>query len=554
MSTLRWTLILAVAVLALVLRLVYIGEIAQTPFFDLRIGDARAYHEWATRIAGGEWLGTEVFYQAPLYPYFLAVIYKIFGEGPSMVRFIHAVISAGSCALIGAAGLALFGEWGIIAGFLLAIYPPAIFLDGLLDKTALVTFFTSALLLLLAVRPFTGRGFLTGVVLGLLALTRENALLLGIPVLFWIAAGSTGGSAASDNTENTEKKNWRFRQTAAFLIGCALVLAPVGVRNYVVGGEFHLSTSQFGPNFYIGNHAGATGLYEPLVTGHGNAADERTDATQLAEAASQRKLSPREVSAYWTGRALDFIAAQPGTWLALLGRKLALTVNNAEITDTESQDVYAESSWVLRVLSPPSFGVILCLAAFGAVLTARGWRRLWFLYAIAITYTLSVVIFYVFARYRFPLVPVLMLLAAGGLAASLRERIPTLTRALALGAAVAAGILTFRPLVNRDVDRLANYVNTANTLSADSKRWEQAKTFYDKALTVSPQSPAAHYGLGMLLAQQQKPKEAITHYRIAIAGWPNHVDLRLNLALALAASGDTDGALQQVEIAKTLQR
>ncbi len=540
MSTFRWTLLLAVALVALVLRLVYITQISHAPFFDLRIGDARAYHEWATRIASGDWLGKDVFYQAPLYPYFLAIIYKLFGDGPSMVRFIQAVIGAGSCALIGAAGLTLFGEWGIVAGVLLAIYPPAIFLDGLLEKTVFVTFFTAALLMLLAVRPFKGREFIAGIVLGLLALTRENALLLAIPVLIWFLTG--------------DRRRGSWLPAAAFGLGCVLVLVPVGVRNYAVGGEFHLSTSQFGPNFYIGNHAGSVGLYEPLVTGHGDAGDERDDATRLAEEASQRKLSPREVSAYWTGRALDFIRTQPGTWLALVGRKLALTLNAAEIADTESQNVYAESSWLLRVLWPPSFGVILCLAAFGAVLTARDWRRLWFLYAIAITYTISVLIFYVFARYRFPLVPVLMLFAAGGLARSLDAGTSRRTRGWAFAAAVVAGIVTFLPLVNRDVDRVASYVNIANTLSGDSTRWDHAKVFYERALGVSPQSPAAHYGLGMLLAQQHRPLDAVTHYRVAVAGWPQNIDLRLNYALALAASGDATGAAAQVEIAKSLSR
>jgi 4-amino-4-deoxy-L-arabinose transferase-like glycosyltransferase len=540
MSTTRWTLHLTVALLALVLRLAYLAQISSAPFVDLRIGDARAYHEWATRIANGDWLGKDVFYQAPLYPYFLAIVYKIVGDGPTMVRFIHAVIGAGSCVLIGAAGMALFGTWGIVAGFLLAIYAPAIFLDGLLEKTALVSFFTAALLFLLAVRPFKGREFLAGVVLGLLALTRENALLLAVPLVLWFLTG--------------DRRRGSWLPAAAFLLGGALVLAPVGLRNYAVGGEFHLSTSQFGPNFYIGNHAGAAGLYEPLVTGHGNASDERDDATRLAEEASQRKLSPGEVSAYWTGRALDFIKAQPGTWLALLGRKLALTYNYAEIADTESQDVYAESAWLLRVLTPPSFGVILCLAAFGVVSTARDWRRLWFLYAIAIAYTISILTFYVFARYRFPLVPVLMLLAAGGLAASRDAHVSRRARGWALVAAIVVGVVTFLPLVNRDVDRVAHYVNVANTLSADSRRWDQAKTFYDKALAVSPQSPAAHYGLGMLLAQQHQPKDAVAHYRIAIVGWPQNIDLRLNFALALAASGDDAGAAAQVEIAKSLSR
>ena len=179
------------------------------------------------------------------------------------------------------------------------------------------------------------------------------------------------------------------------------MLLPIVARNYAVGGEFHLTTFNFGPNFYIGNHAGARGLYDPLVPGHAEAAFERADAVRLAEEASGRTLSPDEVSSFWTARALEFIRTQPGAWLGQLARKLALTYNAVEIADTESPEVYSEWSSLLRALAPITFGVVLCLAAFGACMTASAWRRLWFLHAIALTYTLSVVLFFVFARFRF---------------------------------------------------------------------------------------------------------------------------------------------------------
>ena len=36
------------------------------------MGDAQSYHAWAQEIAAGNWIGDDVFYQAPLYPYFFA--------------------------------------------------------------------------------------------------------------------------------------------------------------------------------------------------------------------------------------------------------------------------------------------------------------------------------------------------------------------------------------------------------------------------------------------------------------------------------------------------
>jgi hypothetical protein len=151
-TTLRWNLLLGVALLALVVRLVYIWQISHAPFFTLRLGDAEAYHQWALRIAGGDWIGDGVFYQAPLYPYFLAAVYTVLGEGTAIVRFVQAVCGAASCALLAAAGMALFGPRGASAGVLLALYPTAIFLDGLLEKTAIVSLLTAALLHLLSAR------------------------------------------------------------------------------------------------------------------------------------------------------------------------------------------------------------------------------------------------------------------------------------------------------------------------------------------------------------------------------------------------------------------
>ena len=49
--------------------------------------DSQAYHNWAGQIAAGDWVGHGVFYQAPLYPYFLAVIYKI--AGPSVAASVQ---------------------------------------------------------------------------------------------------------------------------------------------------------------------------------------------------------------------------------------------------------------------------------------------------------------------------------------------------------------------------------------------------------------------------------------------------------------------------------
>ena len=184
-------------------------------------------------------------------------------------------------------------------------------------------------------------------------------------------------------------------------------------------------------------------------------------------------------------------------------------------------------------------------------MTLDAWRRLWFLYAIALTYTFSIVVFYVFARYRFPLVPVLLLSAAGGIAAW-RDPAARPRRRWAVAALVRAGVLANLPLASARVDRVAHYVNIGNALLLDPAKRDEAAAFYEKALRDSPGSPAAHFGLRVLLVQKDRPQEAIAHYQTAVAGWPDNADLRLNFALALAAAGDNQRAFDELDAAAGL--
>ena len=45
----------------------------------------------------------------------------------------------------------------------------------------------------------------------------------------------------------------------------------VRTQDYPVGGAFLITTAQLGPNLWIGNHPGASGRYEPLRPGRGDA-------------------------------------------------------------------------------------------------------------------------------------------------------------------------------------------------------------------------------------------------------------------------------------------
>ena len=566
-----------VFLIALALRLIHLWQMRDAPIFSVLMGDARSYDEWAQRIAAGDWLGTDVFYQAPLYPYFLGAIYAVFGRDLFAVRLCQAIVGALSCATLGLAAERLISRRaGLVAGVGLAIYAPAIFFDALIQKTVLDVFFVCLALLILSRLVDSpnrvGVWVLLGVVLGGLCLTRENALVFVLVILAWITV--------------TRR---RAIEAAALVFGCALVLMPVAARNYAVGGGLYVTTSQLGPNFYIGNNPRSDGTYMSLRQGRGAPEYERQDATELAEHALGRRLTPSEVSSYWSGRAVDFIVSQPVAWAALVGRKLVLLWNADEMLDTESQESHAEWSTMLSVGGWfGHFGLLVPLAFLGVVATWRERRRLWLFYAMTIAYAVSVIAFYVFARYRFPLVPFLMLFASAGICSlPVLFRTGSPSRRMVLAGAIAGvAIFVNWPVLSTTMMRAVTENNLAVALQEDGRidaaiehyrrsaeirsdyapaynnmgtalraqgRIDDAVAAYQRALDVMPDYADAHYNLANALLDQDRPLEAAHHLRIARQLQPGSAGVHNNLGKALAEQGQFEEAALELRQAVALE-
>jgi len=537
-----WRRAAIVFVVALVVRLLHLSQLRRAPFFSLLVGDARAYDAWARRLAAGDWLGSEVFYQAPLYPHLLGAWYALVGPGTLGVRLLQAALGALACALVTLAAGRLFGRAaGLAAGLLLALHAPAIFFDALLQKAALDVLLVALLLLLVALlieRVGAARSFWTGAALGLLALSRENALVLLPVLLIWL--GSRGRRALAP--------------VLLFAAGVAAVLAPVALRNQLVGGELQVTTSQLGPNLYIGNHEGATGSYIPLRPGRGDASFERSDAVELAEAALGRSLAPGEVSRFWRQRALVWIAENPGAWSRLLARKLRLAWNAGEAMDTEDLASHAEWSLPLRWLARfAHFGVVAPLALLGAWWTRGRWRELWVLYAAILAYTASLVAFYVVARYRYPLVP--MLAPFAGLALTELpgrwRRGPRSERLRAVAILGLAALITNWPLLPQASLRAVTHLNFAQAFQTDG-RIEQAVAEYRRVLELDPSNPHAHTNLGVLAGERGERDAALAHFRAAAASAPEVLRHHLNLGVELVAQGRIAEAVASFERALVL--
>lgn len=538
---------LAIFVFALTLRLTYLFQIESIPLFYNLPGDPRTYDDWAQRIAAGDWLGQGVFYQAPLYPYFLALLQAVLGHDLWSIRVVQIVLGATACGLLFWVGRSLFSRGaGIAAGIILSLYAPALFFDGLIEKTILDLFLITLLLLLLTrsqLKPHWALWVAIGAVLGLLGLSRENALILAVVVLVWVWLYFS-----------QHQPRVRLGWIGFFLLGLMLVLFPVGLRNQMAGGEFTLTTSQLGPNFFIGNNPVADGTYASLRLGHGEPQFERKEATRLAEQVLGRRLTPGEVSSYWLRRSWDYIRSQPLDWLRLMGKKWLIVWNVREIEDSDDFYLYQRWSWLLRVLGWTNhFGLLAPLAAIGCVLTWRQWRRLWLWYAMLMALAFSIALFYIFGRYRFSMVPLLALFAGAGLAELFvlfkRQRVRELLGCAAVSVLVAAVVNW--PVIGRPGPSAAGYNNLSKAL-VEQGRIAEAMDSLQKALLAQPGYGVSHYNLGNLYASQGNPGEAERHLREAVRIYPRFAEAHNNLGNVLAVQGDLRGAIQQFQEALEL--
>lgn len=514
----------AIALLALGVRLVYLWQVRDCPLADQLIVDARSYSEWADRLVAGDWIGTTTFYQAPLYPYLLGVIKLAVGNDLWAIKVIQCIMGAAACAVFYQGVRRWAGQTaGIIAGVGLALYPPAIFFDTLIQKANLSLVFMSLLIWALArfaARPAWPGALLIGVIQGGLMLTREETLLL-LPVLgawmlwsVWRLQPPSPVSAPAQRVMLT-----RVAPLVAFAAGLAVFLLPVLIRNKHVGGEWVVTTSQAGPNFYIGNNPRANGTYQPLRPGRANVPFERQDAFELAEQATGRKLTPKEVSQYWMGESFKFIRTQPGDWMQLMGKKALLLVNWFEVTDAEDQYFFERYSSLGSVLSRVwHLGVVLPLAVAGLVLAWPRRRELIVLYAVAGVLAVSVVAFYVFGRYRYPFVLSIWPFMAIGVAelvrlirsgdwTSCRRRV-----AVASTGAILVAIPANWPLFPRDAAVFMSLTN-AGAARSNAGKHAEALPLLEEAIRLQPDYADAIYNRAQALRQLGRKVEALADFQ-----------------------------------------
>jgi tetratricopeptide (TPR) repeat protein len=145
-----------------------------------------------------------------------------------------------------------------------------------------------------------------------------------------------------------------------------------------------------------------------------------------------------------------------------------------------------------------------------------------------------------------PLVPLLVLFAAAGLA-SLTTFLRTASTLKIAGAAATIGavmIVTNLPLLSADLMRATTETNLGVALQTDG-RLQEAENHYRRALAIQPDYAPAHVNLGMVLVALHRPVEAIESYKRAIELESGDVDLDLKLGNALLQAGRAPEAVER---------
>ena len=499
--------VVALFLLALILRLAYLVEIRDTLYFHTLILDAEEYDYLAQALLEGDWWLTtyRTYVHGPLYPALLALL-KLGGAELVATRLFQAVLGALSCVFLYVIARRFFSApTPLLTGLMAVGYWPFMLYNGELLATTL-TIFIELLLVIQLVRcidrPSHWSAAGAGVLLGLLIETRSNTLLL-VPVALWWLHHRT-----------------RSRLLGPFCVGLCAVLAPFLVHNYLVQGT--PLPSQGAWSFYMGNNPAADGT--PY-------ARQGIDWQRLEILPYQADMaaSPADRGRFYLSEGLNFIVDHPLAYLHLLYRKFRLFWHTFEIPVSVDMHFY-EAHSRLSYLNLFGFGIVAPLALVGLVWNWNRWHQYGLLYGFGLSYLVSCLLFTVCARYRLPAVPFLMLFAAeairqGALSLKGHQWRRTAALGLTLGAALVLGHTGIDPaqVDHLRSDWLQGQVHMRN------RAYVRAEAAYLRALQADPDDADIYSSMGAVYEAQGRPREAETAYRQALALASDHTRARLNL-------------------------
>ena len=516
--------------LAMGVRLVYLSEIDDSPLFRHPVVDAETYVSQAAGLAAGNWLGRGEgpFWQPPLYPYFLGVVKTLFPDSFWYAsRLIQCLLGALSCVLVCWLGQRFFTPTvGLTAGLAAAFYGPLIYHDGELLPATLATFLNLLGVALLVHGRRCWHWLGTGAVLGLAGLAAAPSLVFATLAAGWLVLRGW-----------KEDRNRALQRTGFLVLGMVVVLAPVSLRNYLVGGDEVLISYNGGINFYLGNNP----EYERTVGIRPGWEWDDLVGMPLEAGITQ----PSRKAQFFYTKSWQYISQQPLDYLGLLARKAWAFGQGDEVG--RNQDIYywrhysillSGLLWKVGLAFP--FGLVGPLALLGLAVARR--RRTGGLLLLFVAgHFVAVIAFFVTSRYRLPAVPVLLLFASHGAWWLWENRRQRQGGLVLVGVALLFLLCNWGPPPMQMGGDAAIHYNLGQAYSKE-QRLPEARAEYTQAVRLDSSYWQAWLNLGSVealagqMAEAAETFERVTHARPGqLEGWMNLAHARLALQQGEAA-------------------
>jgi tetratricopeptide (TPR) repeat protein len=565
-------LALLVFLAASAIRLAYVAQVHDSPFYSILTFDSMLYDEDAHALLEHGFLYGNVYILGPLYVYFLAVMHAAAGHDVAAVMAAQALLGGAACSFASLTGTRMFGlRTGALAGFLAAFYGPLAFYSAEILSEAVLIFVDAVLVWLLAEAYIGGDlrlWFASGLAMGVSAWGKPNILVL-LPIML---AMNWGSPSPSD----------RRKACALLIAGVLLTVLPVTARN-IVSGSFAPVTGNLGVNLYIGNNPDATGTFIPLnelIPSSGGAYH-----LMSPEGSGERMLW--EADSLLLTKSLSYVRDDPGGWLMLMLRKAMLFLNAYEIPDMDNYNFLRSQSLLAYLIPSMSLLAPLGLLSAGRNLGQRKARPA---AAYLAAYALTFILFFVKARFRILLMPALLIFAAEEMwrlhdlwktdRKTLRSHAAALLILLVAvnNPAYNASGLEDRGMLNPynnlgrayedmgDAAKSEEYylkavaynprhyesLNNLGGLYGRMGEYGKAAATLEEAVRLNPDSPYARNNLGNAYYGLGRPADAEIQYRRAAALNPFYYEARANLGAALLAEGRPLEAVPELEAAAAI--
>lgn len=543
--------LLGVFLLAFILRLIYLLQVKSNPHFFSPTMDPLYHDIWAQNIAGGNWIGSKVFFRAPFYAYFLAIVYKIFGHNYIIPRVIQHLIGSFSCILVYFVAKRLFNRTvAIVASLLAATYGMFIYFEDELVLDSFLVFFDLLLILFLLKTkdsPKLSRWFACGIILGFSAITRPNILFFIPFVWLWIFLVFT--------KQRKLKEILTF--CIMFLIGSALVIFPVALRNYLVAKDFVLIASQGGINFLIGNNRNADGMSAVLYKEDW----QYRDFEHMAEKETGRSLKSSEVSNFYYKKGIKFFLDEPEKAFKLWVKKLYIFWNKFEVSNNQDTYFFRKYSSLIRILLI-GFWFIGPLGLVGMILSWLGGKeranlRKSILLPIlfVFSYMLTVVMFFVTSRFRLPVIPFLIIFSAFTLVWLGEKLINRKSKKMALFLLLLfpLSILTNSNFYHLSVGDFSQAYFSLGNADLKAGKLDQALEKYDEALSRNPLLSRVHMNKGIIFLRRKEYALAEKEFGLELKKNPQEDRAYNNLSVVYLMLKLYDKAIQSAQKALELK-